>query len=442
MNHRSTPDAFILTGAFWVVVRDPIYLTELSRRGLTILMITAARWRDQALECVNDPSHPASAIEEIAFVPGGVDTEGSFTPGVIAHAQSWRTRYNVVGLYAVGETLVEPTGLLADAFGLPAPGLRASRVSRSKYLQRWYLPEFSPVSVTLPAGARDPAGLDAVRFPAVIKPAARHSSSGVETVRDRAELDTALAGFPEHETVLVEQKVTGQEFSVESLVQNGKVLFASVSFKETTESHARTFVELAHTIPSGRTGAEETLLKANQQLLDRLAFENGITHAEWRLDEHGRSVLMEIAARTPGDGIMTLYRLATGASLEPEILRVALGEPAAYPAPRRYARQVYLEHRPGILAGVTVDWPGVEPTWIGEAGLWPELTAGPTDAPTLRAVFVIKSRGRELVPLRNSNDRAVTFFIDAPTPEQLDTLDHQVRRAITIHTDIPPARGR
>jgi hypothetical protein len=435
MNQPAKPDAFILTGAFWVVVRDPIYLTELSRRGLRILLITAARWRDQALKHVDDPDHPASLIEEVAFVPGGVDTEGSFTPGVIATARSWRDRYEVAGIYAVGETMVEPTGLVADALGMPFPGLRASRACRSKYLQRWYLPEFGPESIVLPAGGRDPAAPDAVRYPAVVKPAARHSSSGVELVRDRAELDAALAVFPDHETILVEEKVIGPEYSVESLVQDGKILFASVTLKETTESHSRTFVELAHTVPGGQPDVADLLLQANLRMLDRLGFENGITHAEWRVTDSGRPILMEIAARTPGDGIMTLYRLATGEALEPQILRVALGEPAAYPAPHRHARQVYLEHEPGVLTDVTVNWPGVEPTWIGESGVWPELAAGPTDPPTLRAVLVIKSRGRELVPLRNSNDRAVTFFIDAPTLDELDALDHQVRSAITIHTE-------
>jgi ATP-grasp domain len=441
VNQSPKPDAFVLTGAFWVVVRDPVYLAELSRRGLKILLITAARWRTAALECVNDPGHPASAIAEVGFVAGGVDTEGSFTPGVIAVAQGWRERYDVVGLYAVGETMVEPTGLLADAFGLPSPGLRASRACRSKYLQRFYLPELSPALVVLPAGAHDTADLDAIGFPAVVKPSGRHSSLGVEAVRDRAELDTALTTFPEHETVLVERQVTGPEFSVESLVQDGKIVFASVTHKVTTESHARTFVELTHTIPCGQSDAEETLLRANERVLDRLAFENGITHTEFRIDEHGRPILMEIAARTPGDGIMTLYRLATGVALEPEIIRVALGQPAAYPAPRRYARQVYLEHEPGVLTDVTVDWPDVEPTWIGPAGLWPELTAAPADPPTLRAVLVIKSRGHTLGPLRSSNDRAVTFFIDAPTLPELDSLNQRVRSSITVHTG-PELPGR
>jgi hypothetical protein len=161
--------------------------------------------------------------------------------------------------------------------------------------------------------------------------------------------------------------------------------------------------------------------------------ENGITHSEWRVDEAGRPFLMEVAARTPGDGLSVLYELATGAAWEAEIIRIALGEHADYPQPRRHARQVYLEHPIGTLAEVVVDWPGVIPTWVGEAGIWPDIEPGAADdPPALRAVFVLKDRGSRLGPLDSSEDRAVTFFIDAPTISELDELDRQVRRAITI----------
>ena len=115
------PDAFILTGAFSVVCRDPIYIHYLVRRGLKVLLITAAHWASRTTHA-GDPAHPASAIDELAFVDGSVESDGSFIPGVIEHAQRWRDQYNVVGVYAVGETLVEPTGLIADFFGLPFPG--------------------------------------------------------------------------------------------------------------------------------------------------------------------------------------------------------------------------------------------------------------------------------------------------------------------------------
>jgi hypothetical protein len=429
------PQAFILTGYLPMICRDSIYIDDLRRRDLKVLVITPAMSRSYVEAHRDDPAHPASAIDEVAFVDGSVASEGSFLPGVIEHAGRWRERYDVVGIYAVGETLVEPTGLLADYFDLPFPGLRASRACRSKYLQRWYLPDLSPSSVLIPPGARESVDHGSVEFPAVVKPATRHSSEGVCTVRDAAELATQLDDYPPQETILVEQKITGQEYSVESLIQDGKSLFASVTRKETTDVDSQYFVEMAHTVPAPRDDAWDAVQRANDAMLDRLAVENGITHAEFRLDGRGEARLMEVAARTPGDGIMMLYRLATGRSMEPEIVRIALGEPADYPAARRYARQVYLAHQPGILDDVEVDWPGVEACWVNDGNPLPDIPALPADAPpALRALLVYEAKGAELGPIRSSDDRAVSFLIDAPTIAELDEIEERVRTAVTIHT--------
>ncbi|WP_439679305.1 ATP-grasp domain-containing protein [Embleya sp. MST-111070] len=427
------PQAFILTGSFPVIRRNPLYLTELSGRGLKILVITAESYRAQATEAMADTSNPAALITEIAYVTGDFTVQGAFVAGAIARTSAWREAYTIVGAYAVGDYLAEPTGLLADGLGVRSPGLRASRACRSKYLQRWYAPDLGPASLTIPAGERERVDLDAVRFPAVVKPASRASSSGVETVADPAGLRAKLATYPDHEVVLVEEKVSGPEFSVESLIQDGEVVFASVTDKVTTDSHAHTFVEMAHSVPSVREDLREVLLTANRELVAALAFEHGIAHSEWRVGDDGRPRLMEVAARTPGDGLLTLYQLATGRPLEPEILRVALGEPANYPQPHRYTRQVYLEHRPGTLEDVVLDWPDVRPEWIGASGVWPDIKpGGPGEEPTLRAVLVLRERGASLTPLADSDDRSVTFFIDAPTPDGLDALEQRVRAAIRI----------
>ena len=263
----------------------------------------------------------------------------------------------------------------------------------------------------------------------------RHSSSGELTVSEPDELARVLGSYPEHETVLVERRVHGPEFSVESLSQHGKVIFSSVTRKATTEHDGRSFVELAHTVSDEASPERELLLDATGRVLDTLAVGDGITHAEWRIDAAGRPVLMEIAARPPGDGICALYELATARPIEPEIVRLALGEHADYPAPARHARQVYLEHPGGDLADVVLDWPGMSPQWVGPTGLWPSLAPGSPDAPpTLRAVLVLQERGTTLRPLHSSEDRAVTFLIDAPDVAGLDDLEHRVRAAITIHT--------
>jgi len=441
------PAAFILTGSFPVISRDPLYLAELVRRGLKPLVITSSAYRERATAQMAVKGGPMACICDIAFVDGDVTVEGAFVAGAIAAATAWMEEYAIAGAYAVGDVLAEPTGLLCDALGVPGPGVLASRACRSKYLQRWYLPELSPRSVVIPAARRaralegpdfDPglaAAIDRIGFPAVVKPASRHSSWGVLTVRDFAELRRELADYRPHEIVLVEELVEGQEYSVESLSQRGAIVFASATRKETTQYRDRTFVELSHTVPEPAQAVRDLLLRANATLLSRLRFADGIAHSEWRVTPDGRAVLMEIAGRTPGDGLMALYHLATGTPLEVEILNIALGEDASYPAPHRCARQVYLEHQPGVLEDVTVSWPDVQAQWIGEGGVWPEIKPGAAhDEPVLRAVLVLKDRGTRLTELASSDDRAVTFFIDAPSAAQLDELERRVRSAITIAT--------
>jgi hypothetical protein len=446
MEDQPVPSAFLLGGAFRVVCRNHRFLAELARRGLRILVVTPESSRAQAEAVMARPGPAAEQISDIAFVDGAMEIESSFNSGVLAAARHWLESYRIVGAYAMEEMLVEPMGLVCDALGLPFPGLRASRACRSKYLQRVYLDRFGPESLIVPPGCRTGLSLDSIKVPAVVKPAARHASSGVVECQTTDEIATALEAYPGHETVLIEQKVAGPEFSVESLVQNGESCFASLTRKETNHATARTFVELSHTVPAGptRIGGRDTVaavLEANHAILRHLGFENGIAHSEWRVTDSGEPFLMEIAARTPGDGLTILYGLASGQPMETQIIKIALGETVTYPAPRRYARQVYLEHPPGILRDVAVDWPGVTAEWIGQADLWPPLIPGEaSDGPALRAVLVLQSRGSRLKPLSSSDDRAVTFFIDADSTAALDAIEAAVRAAITV--DITPDTER
>ncbi|MDF5753555.1 ATP-grasp domain-containing protein [Spongiactinospora sp. TRM90649] len=429
------PEAFILTGSFYVISRAPRFLAALAARGLKILVITPSDWREAALTAAAEPGNAAAAISDFAFTDGDLRMENSYLPGVIAGARHWLAEYTIVGICAVGETLVEPTSVVADALGLRSPGLRAGRACRSKYLQRLYAPEFSPESQIIPATERE-SFTSRVGFPAVLKPATRHSSSGVWTVHDEEELRERVVDYPDYETLLVEEKVIGPEYSVESLVQDGKLIFAGMLRKRTTDQHSDTFVELCHTLANEPSREQDILLEANRRLMELLDFQDGIAHSEWRLTADGTPYLMEVAARPPGDGITILYGLATGSLIEPELVRIALGEPASYPTPQRQAREVYLEHGPGVLADVTLDWPGVTPQWVSGAPAWPEVApGGPDDPPTLRAVLVLKERGHRLEPLCSSDDRAVSFLIDAPTVAELDELERRVRAALTIRLE-------
>jgi biotin carboxylase len=238
-------------------------------------------------------------------------------------------------------------------------------------------------------------------------------SSGVIRVSNDAELRAALPAYGPDETILVEELVVGPEFSVEALVHRGELVWSGVTAKITNEDSGPYFTEIGHTSPANVPLPDsDALIAANAAVLKALRFDSGITHAEFRLRD-GQPVLMEIAARLPGDAITMLWHLATGRPLEPAIVDLALGVRPDYPAPMRRAVQRFVEHRPGRLADVRCE--GHPVSWIADDCYWP--TAVPTDAKApARCVSVLVGlpRGAALGPLNESNGRSASVVVDLP----------------------------
>ena len=128
----SEAHAFLLLGGYRVIARNWGFLADLAGRGLRILLITSEQWRADTTAAMARGEGPGTYLTDAAFVTGEVGIEGSFTSGVVAHVQRWQQEYDIVGVYAAGEMLVEQTGIVADALGLPGPGVRAARVCRNK----------------------------------------------------------------------------------------------------------------------------------------------------------------------------------------------------------------------------------------------------------------------------------------------------------------------
>jgi hypothetical protein len=437
------PDGFVLFGGSVLFARNPSFLEELARRDLRILAVTDPQpeSRERLRRRMAEPGHPLSRIADVAYC------DGADHPAILRQVQAWRRRHRLRGVLCLGEVFVEPAGLTADYLGLPSPGLRAIRVCRNKHLQRLYLGEWSPSSQLVLPAERERVAATHGDFPAVLKPVGRYASSGVQSIGGPDRLRSSLAAYPPDEVLLLEQRVAGREVSVEAIVQHGRVIFESVTEKRTNETVSRFFVEMGHTVPDAalRPAERAAVLAANRAVLARLAFQDGIAHAEYRVTEAGRAVLMEVAARLPGDGLLPLYHLATGRPMAPALLDVALGEPAGYPPPVRHARQVYLPHPQGTLQDVSLDrapagggGDRVAPLWFADRDTWPAPPAGaPDDPPGLRQVVVLKHRGDRLGALTDSFDRAVTFLIDAPSPVALDALEAEVSRRCRIHTGGP-----
>ncbi|GGX92031.1 ATP-grasp domain-containing protein [Streptomyces hiroshimensis] len=424
------PGAVLFMGDLVVLARQGRLIQEARDRGLAPLAVVSTDTDLARLDAVRaDPSHTLSALAEVVQV-------GDARISVVLPAvQPLLRRYAVRGVISVGEVFVEPVGVLADCLGLPGSGSAAAVICRNKLLQRTTVPEFSPRWEVVPAAERATFALPADAYPSVVKPAGRFYSSGVRQVENQAELTEALAQFGEDEISLVESRVTGREFSVEALVQNGEVFWSGVTGKETNEHEGAFFTELSHTSPAAiDAGDEAALIAANTEILRRVGVRDGFTHGEYRLTPDGRVVLMEVAARLPGDAITFLWELATGEPVERVMLDLALGEPASYPAPRRRARQHFLDHPHGVLRDVTAD--GAEVSWPSRDDRWPPFTpVAEGDGPGTRGVLVGRLPGDVLGVQRDSGHRSASVILDAPLDADIEAATKQATGLVTLHVD-------
>ncbi|MFI0913984.1 ATP-grasp domain-containing protein [Streptomyces abikoensis] len=427
-----------------VVITDLIVLAKhlrlldaAERRGVTPLFVFGPETpADELARHRRDPRHPLSRLadEDLRHV---ADTSLETLLRAVA---PWLRERPVRAVLNVGEVFVEAAGVLAQTLGLPGPGAHAARVCRNKPLQRLAAPALAPRWTLLDPARTTAAGIrDAFSaFPAVLKPASRMSSSGVRAVAGPDDIPPLLPDYGLEELLLLEERIAGREFSVETLVRDGAVLWAGITAKDTNESGTSFFTETGHTSPAPdlTPAQEKLLLDANTEFLRAVRFGTGMSHAEFRLTAEDRVVLMEAAARPPGDAITRLWRLATGMDLDAALLDLALGtEPPTAP-PRRRARQVYLDHPRGHLTDVTAEDAPVH--WVAEQGRWPDLPPLAENAPARgHAVLVSRHRGDLLGELADSQGRSVSVVLDAPLGTGIDAAAHDVTGRVTIHTAAP-----
>jgi biotin carboxylase len=265
------------------------------------------------------------------------------------------------------EYAVAAAGELAERLGLPGAGARAGLVFRDKASQR---------ETAAASGIRNPeyavvtsadeaiAFLNRVGRRCVVKPTARQASLGVCFVATPDDVRAAVAeatsvresllepdrGIPSR--LLVEAAVDGDEYSVEMLVARGRPVFANVTAKRLLLGTRP--VELGHVVPAG---APEELTRSLVDGTARLAagagFGDGVLHCEWIVDDLG-PVLVECAARMPGDEIGNLISLAYGFPVFHAYLDALLGAPVETPsgAPAGAAIR-FLTATPGQVVAVT-----------------------------------------------------------------------------------------
>ncbi len=218
---------------------------------------------------------------------------------------------------------------VAAEMGLVGNSMEATFRSTNKHAMRLAFEEngdLSPKSRLVGADSDVSAmGLD---FPVIVKPTDRSGSRGICKVYSAVELPAAIeraVAESFEKKALVEEFAEGQEYSVEFISYRGQHHFLALTKKFTTgEPH---FIETGHLEPAPADGQTlERVKKTVAHALSSLGIENGASHSEIKIDEHGQIRLIEIGGRMGGDLIGSdLVRYSTGYDFVRMVIDVACG---------------------------------------------------------------------------------------------------------------------
>jgi biotin carboxylase len=177
--------------------------------------------------------------------------------------------------------------------------------------------------------------MERVPGPWIIKPRSDVSAIGIRKVNEPEEVWRAIDEMNERENLrerasyyLLARFIPGEVFHVDSVVNDGKVVFAG------TNQYGRPPMQVAHqggayvsrTLARG-SADEKTLLATNRKLVHALSLERGATHAEFiRSDADGKFYFLEIAARVGGAYIADVLEAASGVNLWREWARLEIAD--------------------------------------------------------------------------------------------------------------------
>jgi len=185
--------------------------------------------------------------------------------------------------------------------------------------------------------------------PWIIKPRSDVSAIGIRKVEEAEEVWRAIDEMNERQNLrerasyyVLARFIPGEVFHVDSVVNDGKVVFAGVN------QYGRPPMQVAHqggayisrTLERGSLD-EKTLLSTNKKLIRALRLERGAAHAEFiKSEADGKFYFLEIAARVGGAYIADVLEAASGINLWREWARLEIADGKA-PAKIRPLRKEY-----------------------------------------------------------------------------------------------------
>ncbi|WDF51264.1 ATP-grasp domain-containing protein [Paenibacillus sp. KACC 21273] len=175
-----------------------------------------------------------------------------------------------------------------------------------------------------------------IGYPVVLKPTNAASSQSVyfvenesvlrDAFREIIDFKTTYMDFKVREEYLIEEYLTGPEFSVEIFLSQGEIAFAEITEKHTSDLPY--FVETLHVFPSSIYQEQrDQIIDVAKQAVLSIGIQNGPTHVELKYTQDGPKII-EVNGRPGGDNITSdLIVNAYGINIFKETILKYLAQP-------------------------------------------------------------------------------------------------------------------
>lgn len=221
-------------------------------------------------------------------------------------------------LYGAYEQLQVPLAVVREAMGIEGMSVEAATNFRDKARMKTLLR-----AAGLPCARHRLAGSvdDAVAFaelsgfPVVVKPPAGAGAISTFRIDGIDALRSAIAATPPtvDQPMLLEEFVTGEEHSFETVTIDGRHVWHSITHYHPTPLTVleNPWIQWAVVLPREVDDPKyDDIRSAGRRALDVLGMKTGISHMEWFRRRDGSIAISEVAARPPGAQITTLMSRA------------------------------------------------------------------------------------------------------------------------------------
>jgi len=321
---QARPLTFVCLASYF---KGAEFIRECKRQGARVILVT----REKILQ----EDWPRESLDDIIAVPNDAG------PELFLYVVSQIGRPQKIDrIIALEEFDVVTAGLIREHLCLDGMTSTQARIFRDKLSMR---------NRASAAGIRVPDFVHVLNYdelrdymarvpsPWVLKPRSDVSAVGIKKLDDSEQVWRTIDALDARDNLrerspfyLIERYVAGDVFHVDSLVNDGKVVFAGAS------AYGRPPMEVAHqggvfitrTVKRGSED-ERKLLKFNRKLISALGLSHGAAHAEFiKSAEDGEFYFLEIASRVGGAYIAESLEAASGINIWREWAKIEIARGA------------------------------------------------------------------------------------------------------------------